>query len=226
MSSHKDAETSAPLPPPRRLLEADTMRALAHPSRMALWELLTVHGPMTATQAAEHVDDSPSNCSFHLRRLARYGLVEEADDVTSAGRSRPWRVTHVGYTTRSDDPSGDADAGVDIAAEALSDALVDRALDRHRHWQRGQRAVSPTWRAIGGVAQTVWWATAEEAVTLRAEIDGLVDRFRERLVDPATRPAGARPVEFVALIHPFDETAGPAGLGADVRQEEPAGDDT
>ncbi len=84
---------------PRRLDSAQALRALAHPVRIALLELLTFHGPQTATQAAEQVGESPSNCSFHLRQLAKYGLVEEADDVASTGRARPWRVTQVGIST-------------------------------------------------------------------------------------------------------------------------------
>ena len=181
------------------------MRALAHPSRMALWELLTVHGPMTATQAAEHVADSPSNCSFHLRQLAKYGLVEEADDVVSAGRSRPWRVTHIGYTTRQES-DGVVDTRAEVAAEALGTMAVGRAVDRQRQWQRHRRGIPEPWRRIGGTSQTVWWVTADEASALRQEVDALAHRFLERLIDPATRPDGAQPIEFLALIHAFDDS--------------------
>jgi predicted ArsR family transcriptional regulator len=185
----------------RQLTDARTMRALAHPSRVALWELLAVHGPMTATQAAEHVDDSPSNCSFHLRQLAKYGLVEEADDVTSTGRARPWRVTEIGYsiTTEPDDSIDTA-----VAAEALSTVVIDRAVDRQKEWQRRARSTDEAWRQIAGVTQTVWWVTEAEATELRTEINALVQRFQQRLTEPSTRPYEARPVEFLALVHPFD----------------------
>ena len=200
-----DQRAGASPTPPRQVHDADTMRALAHPSRLALWELLTVHGPLTATQAAEHVDESPSNCSFHLRQLARFGLVEEANDVVSTGRSRPWRVTHVGYTTG--DTVARNDIAVELAAETLSEVVLERAVDRHHDWQRRQRAAEPAWRVIGGLSQTVWWATAEEAAALRKAINALTDQFRDRLADPSTRPPGSRPVEFVALVHPFDDSS-------------------
>jgi DNA-binding IclR family transcriptional regulator len=45
--------------------------------------------PATATQLAERVGESPANCSWHLRQLARYGFVEEAGGGT--GREGPWR---------------------------------------------------------------------------------------------------------------------------------------
>src|SRR6187551_3224430 len=71
------------------------MRALAHPVRIALLEALTVHGQLTATEAGEIVGESPANASFHLRQLAKYGYVEEAEGGT--GRRRPWQMTSVSH---------------------------------------------------------------------------------------------------------------------------------
>ena len=74
--------STEPLPPesqpgPPRDLGADplAMRALAHPVRIRLLEELTFRGPLTATQAAHYIGESPSSCSFHLRTLAKYGFV-------------------------------------------------------------------------------------------------------------------------------------------------------
>ena len=53
--------------------------------------LLRTHGPLTATQAAELLGESSGTTSFHLRQLAKYGLVEEAGGGT--GRQKPWRAT-------------------------------------------------------------------------------------------------------------------------------------
>ena len=36
--------------------------------------------------------ESPANCAFHLRTLAKYGFVEEAGG--GRGRERPWRQTY------------------------------------------------------------------------------------------------------------------------------------
>ena len=55
-------------------------------------EELAVTGPLTATEAAVLVGESPSSCSFHLRQLAKYGFVEEAGG--SASRNRPWRLVN------------------------------------------------------------------------------------------------------------------------------------
>ena len=86
--------------PPRDLGDDPlAMRALAHPVRIRLLEELTFRGPLTATQAADHVGESPSSCSFHLRTLAKYGFVEEAGGGT--GRQRPWRVVSLGNRWRT-----------------------------------------------------------------------------------------------------------------------------
>jgi DNA-binding transcriptional ArsR family regulator len=70
--------------------DAKTIRALAHPVRIALLEALVDAGTLTATEAGEHVGESPANASFHLRQLAKYGFVEEAEGGT--GRRRPWQL--------------------------------------------------------------------------------------------------------------------------------------
>ena len=74
---------------PRRLTDPRAMRAVAHPVRIALLEVLGTEGPLTATQAGELIGESPTTCSFHLRQLAKYGFIEEVAGV--AGRKRPWR---------------------------------------------------------------------------------------------------------------------------------------
>lgn len=66
------------------------LRALAHPVRQRLLRALAAAGTATATELAEQVGESPPNCSWHLRQLARYGFVTEAGG--GPGRKRPWRL--------------------------------------------------------------------------------------------------------------------------------------
>ncbi|HVI18641.1 MAG TPA: helix-turn-helix domain-containing protein, partial [Gaiellales bacterium] len=60
-----------------RLTDPRALRALAHPTRLRLVGLLRREGPLTATQAGALIDEVPASASFHLRQLAKYGLVEE-----------------------------------------------------------------------------------------------------------------------------------------------------
>jgi hypothetical protein len=173
------------------------MRALAHPVRMALIELLSMDGPHTATAAAERVGESPSNCSFHLRQLAKYGFVEETGAGT--GRQRPWRITQVG--TSFDEVQGDPETAV--AAHTLAEMVQERAFERWRRWRRTARSYPEQWQRVGGYTDAVWWVTPDEQRELDAQIYQLAMRYRERLLDPEARPEGARPMAFVGLAFPY-----------------------
>jgi DNA-binding transcriptional ArsR family regulator len=62
-----------------RVTDPQVMRALAHPARIEIVEYLNDTGAaVTATQCAGRVGLSPSATSYHLRELAKYGLVEQA----------------------------------------------------------------------------------------------------------------------------------------------------
>lgn len=182
---------------PRELTDPRTMRALAHPIRLSLIELLSVDGPHTATEAGGVIGESPSSCSFHLRQLAKYGFVEEAGQ--GQGRRRPWRMTQVGTTFGSTH----ADAETSVAADALAGMIQERYFERWRQWRRTVRAYPPEWQEVGGWSEMVWWVTSAEQRELDQQIAELVRRYRDRLLDPSRRPAGAQPIEFVALAFPF-----------------------
>jgi len=73
-----DGPGHAPAQDLREVSDARSFRALGHPVWLVLLETLVIDGPLTATEAAERIGESPTTCSFHLRQLARYGFVEEA----------------------------------------------------------------------------------------------------------------------------------------------------
>jgi DNA-binding transcriptional ArsR family regulator len=176
-----------------------SLRALAHPIRIALVEQLTMRGPLTATEAGERIGESPSTCSFHLRQLAKYGFVEEAGE--RPGRSRPWRMTRLGM--RLDNETGAAETRV--ASSVLARMLRERQLDRYRRWLETQDGYPAEWRRAAEDSEFVFWLTAEELAALGSElVDLLLPRFRERLTDPSARPAGALPVEMLVLGYPIE----------------------
>ena len=81
------------------LRDPRALRALAHPIRIRLLGLLRREGPLTATEAGRRIDESSGSASYHLRQLARFGLVEDA--AGGHGRERPWRATAL-YTSWPD----------------------------------------------------------------------------------------------------------------------------
>lgn len=180
--------------PHRRLSDPRELNALAHPVRMAIIELLSISGPLTATELADRLDETPANCSWHLRKLAQHGFVEEA--AGGKGRQRPWQVPGLGF--QWDDEHASASMDERRAAEAVSEVAMGRAMDRLREAQQRAPEESAEWRAAQSNTEMVAWLTADELKEMNAAITAVLDRHVGRLADPAQRPAGSRLCEFVA----------------------------
>ncbi len=183
--------------------DARAIRALAHPVRLRLLEELTLRGPMTATEAADHVDESPSSCSFHLRSLAKYGFIEEAEGGT--GRQRPWRVVAVGNRWRSDPAQA-------VAARTAGQALAEQVRRRDRELLREHLAradeLPDEWTEAVIHSNFGGWLTAGELQEIGEALVAMWQPYLERLRDPAKRPPGTRLVHMFAhgFPRPDDET--------------------
>jgi hypothetical protein len=75
------------------------IKALTHPLRLDLLELLAVIGPATAARCGRALGVPQANCSFHLRQLAKYGFVADAGPGEDR-RERIWRLPEVRPTLR------------------------------------------------------------------------------------------------------------------------------
>jgi DNA-binding transcriptional ArsR family regulator len=205
----------------RKLTDARAMRALAHPVRIALLEALMHAGTLTATQASELVGESPANCAFHLRTLAKYGYVVEAGG--GKGRERPWRRAHteLHITTEQEDP------GAALAAEELGQFWLETTLERARSMLSGRRVWPEEWRHTGllGESEYIAYMTPDEAREFEAEVQHLYRRFEDRVDHPERRPDGAMPIEMLLLNYPLLHLAGwpapAAGAGAPAPAEDP-----
>jgi len=191
----------------RKITDARTMRALAHPVRIAIMEALGLGGPMTATEVGERIDESPTTCSFHLRQLAKYGFVEEAGG--GKGRARPWRITSIGFSI----PSTYDDPEADVAANVLSRVTRERQLARYLNWVDTRGSYPREWRDAADSSEYIMYLTAEELEQLTTETHDLLSRWfgqGERITDPSLRPPGSVPVELLLFSYPmeFPRTAG------------------
>ena len=185
-------------PEPRKLTDAKTLRALAHPVRIALYEELAYSGgAMTATELGKRIGETPTTCSFHLRQLAKYGFVEEAGG--GKGRARPWRLTSLGW----DIPVAH-DPATQIAGDTVLRLSRERAFARYQRWQEAKAAYPEQWREAADDSEYVTYLTTEELKQVKQEMHAVLERFWERLADPAKRPPGALPVETLLLSYPTE----------------------
>lgn len=180
----------------RVITDARTMRALAHPIRIALLDALGQHGSLTATKAAELLGDSPGNMSWHLQTLAKYGFVEEAGGTR--GRARPWRA--VSRVTSFETALRDPDAAA--AGDALEATLQERNLQRLREWWSQRRSYPAKWRKAAFSSNSFTYLTSSELTELSNEINDIIERYSHRVRDEGRRPKGACPVRIVAYGHP------------------------
>lgn len=189
--------TGPVVPELRKVTDTRTLRALAHPVRIALIEELSLGGAMTATEVGERIGESPTTCSFHLRQLAKYGFVEEAGG--GRGRARPWRMTSVGMSI-----AAARDPEAEIAAGAVVRLFRERQLGRYRTWLETKAAYPRRWQEAATDNQHVFYLTVEELEQLNQELTtSLLPRFRERLTDPSRRPPGSVPVEMLVMSYPM-----------------------
>jgi predicted ArsR family transcriptional regulator len=178
------------------LTDPVALRAVAHPLRLTLIALLRTEGPLTATQAGQRLGESAPKCWFHLRQLAKYGLVEEAGG--GRGRERPWRATAEATTW----PRVAATPTLAIAAERLTRFLAERYFEALTRWLAGKASEPAQWQEAALFGDTALYLTAEELSGLRDEIHALRERYQDRISDPTLRPPSARLITFLHFAFP------------------------
>ena len=180
----------------RRVTAAADLKALAHPLRMAILGALVTEGPMTASGLGRLLEESPSNCSWHLRKLAEHGFVREASG--GHGRNRPWKAVSEGLVWGENDEDPTASA----AADALTDLMMEREVQRLRAARAARDQEPLEWRDATGLSQAAMWLTADEAEELLARQHELFLTHAERMRDPSSRPEGARLMTMVGWLVP------------------------
>jgi len=181
------------------LTDPRALRAMAHPTRLELIGLLRRGGPLTATQAGEQIGESPASCSFHLRQLAKYGLVEEAGG--GRGRERPWRATAISTEWPVFGESEEARA----AGEMLSRVVVERYFESAIEWLERQPSEPPEWAEAALFGDALVYMTVEEMREVEGQIRELFEPYLRRLEEPTPRSEGSRPVSVIALAFPIPE---------------------
>jgi predicted transcriptional regulator len=182
-----------------RLTDPRALRAYAHPVRMALVGLLRTEGPLTATRAAELLGESSGTCSFHLRQLAKYGLVEEAGGGT--GREKPWRAT---TTTTDWDATGEGSPETAAATGLLNTVIAEQYFEQLARWLEASPGEPAEWREAAMLGDRILYVTPAELDELRGRVRELMDEYFERQLRPELRPEGARLVTWLNIAFPND----------------------
>ena len=191
---HGDAPEGLPpgFDPSREvLLNARSLRGLAHPVRVRMLSLLREAGPATATGLAPQLGLNTGAASYHLRQLAAHGFVVE-DVERGTARERWWRAAH--RTTWYDPAAaGDDDRALgDAYLRAVGQRYADRLLEALDELP----TLPPRWRTAGTMSDTSLRVTPEQLVQLVEEISAVLRRYRQEChrtdTDDAAPPRALR----------------------------------
>jgi len=176
-------------------LDAVQVVTLAHPLRSRLLSALRVHGPATATTLATRLATNTGTTSYHLRKLAEVGLVED-DPEHGDGRDRWWRAAQDEHSYRTQDFAEDPDAS------AAADWLYRHYLSVYTRWAQDwveSRSEWPTpWQTASTMSDYKLALTPEALTAMNAELAAVIERYRDT-ADPGL-PGAER---VTVLLHDF-----------------------
>ena len=180
----------------RTLTEPAALDALSHPVRLDLLSFLMSHGAATASDCARAVDDSPSNCSYHLRVLAKHGLVEPV--ASEDGRERPWRATITGLSLDLDS----TDPSVVASATAMLEASIQLDYQLAREHVRRRDRIEGAWRDVDAHAQYGLRVNPAELQSIVERIDAIVRPYIAATRQDAPDDAAIANLSLLAFPRP------------------------
>ncbi|MFF2405849.1 helix-turn-helix domain-containing protein [Streptomyces sp. NPDC058092] len=203
----------------RRVLDpeqdAAALKALTHPLRIRLLGLLRQDGPATASELAVRTGESSASTSYHLRVLAKYAFVAEAEHRD--GRERRWQAVHsvTSWSNKAMEDSPGSRAYVSLSRRAQIEHL-EASLVRYEadiaDGRLGQEWVEPS-----GINDLMPRLTPESLMELWEVFDRKLEELTSRDVDD---PRAAQVVLLTAGL-----PLAPRGRGAAADTSVPAGTD-
>ncbi|MEU0214230.1 winged helix-turn-helix domain-containing protein [Streptomyces sp. NPDC006265] len=192
--------------------EHDTaaLKALTHPLRIQLLGLLRQDGPATASELAGRTGESSASASYHLRVLAKYAFIAEAEHRD--GRERRWRALHTltSWSNETMESTATGRAFVSLARRRQIEHL-ERSLARHEADMAAGR-LGEEWVEPSGISDLMPRLTAESLTEL---FDTVAAKLEELTARDADDPR-AEHVVFLAAGLPLapHEPAVPASEGS------------
>jgi DNA-binding transcriptional ArsR family regulator len=183
-------------PEQQAVVGPEAIKGLAHPLRLRLIAELKARGSATASQLGAALGESSGSTSYHLRQLHRHGFVEE-DVERGTARERVWVPRRGGWSVPVFELAEDPDTApaMDLVLQAQLAEDQQRVLEVLAHageW-------TEEWREATVRRDAHATLDAEQLTALRAELDEVIDRYKE--LEPGD---GARRVSLTYLLLPTE----------------------
>ncbi|WP_150957013.1 helix-turn-helix domain-containing protein [Microbacterium testaceum] len=192
-------------PRTERVLDAGALRALAHPLRVRLYDILSQYGPQTASSLAELTGESTGSTSYHLRALAQHDLIREVADRGTA-RERWWERP-AGAVTLSNPEMENTPSGRAVLEAVHSETLTLRHQQLMQFATHGWNETEE-WRDAALIATASARLTATQTRELVQRIQAVIDETVARYRDQSGE--GVRPITMRADIFPLPTERGSA----------------
>ncbi|NYF98193.1 ArsR/SmtB family transcription factor [Janibacter cremeus] len=187
------------------LPDVTQLKALSHPVRMRILGLLRTLGPATASLIARRLGLNSGATSYHLRRLAEHGFVQEAPGLGNK-RERWWQA--VSQVTSVPEPVDPDDEGRD-ATDAFHHVVVGQQAQRMQAAAERRGGESQPWRAVTSVSDVTVAVTAEQATQIQRRFEALLWEVIEEHGGPPG-PVGEGERRFNVVVSTFVDTDEPA----------------
>ena len=187
-----------------RVLDTGALRALAHPLRVQIYDILSQYGPQTASSLAERLGESTGSTSYHLRALAKQDLIHECTD-RGTGRERWWERPVGGVSFANPDliktPAGRAATQI-----VMNEFFRNRQEQLMRFIHDGLSNSAAPWQSGSLISTATTRLTPEQSKELSAKIMALIDDA----VDTYRNQTGedVRPVTIRADVFPLPDLGG------------------
>jgi DNA-binding transcriptional ArsR family regulator len=166
------------------------MRALAHPVRLAILEVLHLRATANATECSQEVGESPQACSYHLRSLAKWGIVRTVE--SSDGRETRWELASRGIRFAS---GAQGSAASEAASAALKRVVLERDDRLVADFLAREHELPVEWRDGASFSSGIVYVTPAELQEIESRLIELLQRFERR--QAGERPEGSRRVDVV-----------------------------
>jgi DNA-binding transcriptional ArsR family regulator len=195
----EDGSVSAPRyeAEPVVLRDAAAIKALTHPARLAVLDELFSGRELTATECAEIAGISPSAMSYHLRALAKAGIVVPGETTTD-GRRRPWRAAGTGLRLKLDD----SDAATRAAGYELANTVLGQLTAGLQEWMDRSGTEDQAWREASGMIATSAHLDLQGAREVYAALRAAMADAERR--DARRQRRGTRRMRLGVLFFPDD----------------------
>ena len=178
------------------------LKALTHPDRLRMLGILRIEGPQTSTSLAARLSLNSGATSYHLRRLAGAGFIEEAAEL-GTGRDRWWRSAH--EVTTIDDTAPEGSEAAETMGAYLA-TIVARHVEVVMAAQMRHAGLPVEWRQASTASDGTFWLTAPEADALSRRLEGELSRMRAE-TPPITGSGAEGQRRFTVQIHAFPHPA-------------------